>query len=130
MHQADSIGVWGELVNHKRSLTHCPSSQDWAPKCPIHFVIVLYGCGVLGLDFLPYFSFSTLCSVLYTCIFMYIHLCKLIESVLGRLSYVHIGSILCGGRLHSIVYLPSQSSHHAPVSSCQQCLSSQQLLAG
>ena len=34
------LGVWGELVNHKRSLTHRPSSQCWAPECPTHFVFV------------------------------------------------------------------------------------------
>ena len=53
-----------------------------APDCPIMhpgvlivvcFVIVLFWCGVLGLFF--YSSFTTnLDSVLYTCIFMYIHL--------------------------------------------------------
>ena len=40
--------------NHKRSSTHCPSSQGWASKCPIHFVFVyflfvFYGCSLLGL---------------------------------------------------------------------------------
>ena len=33
------LGVWRELVNHKRSLTHRPSSQGWAPRHPTHFVI-------------------------------------------------------------------------------------------
>ena len=27
-------------LNRKRSLTHCPSSEGWAPKCPIYFVFV------------------------------------------------------------------------------------------
>ena len=26
--------VWGELASHKRSLTHRPSSQGWASRCP------------------------------------------------------------------------------------------------
>ena len=26
-----TLGVWGELACHKRLLTHCPSSQGWAP---------------------------------------------------------------------------------------------------
>ena len=30
--------VWGELDNHKRSLTHRPSSQGWAFECPIRYV--------------------------------------------------------------------------------------------
>ena len=28
------LDVWGKLASHKRSLTHCPSSQDWASRCP------------------------------------------------------------------------------------------------
>ena len=38
------LGVWGELVNHKSSLTHHPSSQGWAPRCPICFVFVCVWC--------------------------------------------------------------------------------------
>ena len=30
---------WGELVNHKRSLTHHLSSQGWAPGCPIRLCL-------------------------------------------------------------------------------------------
>ena len=33
------LGVWGEFVNHKRSLTHRPSSQGWAPRHHSDFVI-------------------------------------------------------------------------------------------
>ena len=32
--------MWGEVVNHKRSLTHRPSSQGWAPKCPVINIFV------------------------------------------------------------------------------------------
>ena len=28
------VDVWGELASHKRSLTHRPSSQGWASRCP------------------------------------------------------------------------------------------------
>ena len=42
------VGAWGELVNHKRSLTHHPSCQGWASRCPIHFVFArLYCLGVV-----------------------------------------------------------------------------------
>ena len=63
------LGVWGELVNHERSSTHCPSSQGWAPRCPSHFVFVClyFTFGVLGPCFLPFFSSSTTACVLYTC---------------------------------------------------------------
>ena len=67
------VGVWGEFVNHKRSLTHRPSSQGWAPECPIHYVDCLFvfcGCGGF-LSFLP-LQLPKLCSVLYTCTFMYV----------------------------------------------------------
>ena len=40
-------------VTIKRSLTHHPSFQGWALKCPVnpvHFVFVFYGCSSLGLD--------------------------------------------------------------------------------
>ena len=29
------VGVWGELAGHQRSLTHHPSSQGWAFRCPV-----------------------------------------------------------------------------------------------
>ena len=30
MHVHIHVHVWGELASHKRSSTHCPSSQGWA----------------------------------------------------------------------------------------------------
>ena len=61
----------GRVGYHKRSLTHHPSSQGWASRCPIVCMFVLFGCGVLGLGFLFFSSFMTnLASALYTCIFM------------------------------------------------------------
>ena len=39
-----------------KALTHHPSSQGWAPRCPIHFVFtclyILFWGGVPGLGFL------------------------------------------------------------------------------
>ena len=29
------LDVWGELAGHIRSLTHRPSSQGWAFRCPV-----------------------------------------------------------------------------------------------
>ena len=68
----------------KDLLTHCPSPQGWASRCPMFcvyvcvYVVSICVCGVgvhvagLG-SFLPLHSFCTLsASVLYTCIFMYI----------------------------------------------------------
>ena len=52
------VGVWGELVNHKRSLTYHPSSQGWAHECPTVGLFVLYRCSLLGLGFLPFFCSS------------------------------------------------------------------------
>ena len=43
--RVEHYGVWGELVN---PLTHCPSSQGWAPKS-FPCLFVFYGCGVLVL---------------------------------------------------------------------------------
>ena len=65
------LGVWGELVNHKIALTHRPSSQGWAPECPIDCLFVLCGCGGF-LSFLP-LRLPKLCGVLYTCTFMYMY---------------------------------------------------------
>ena len=44
------LSVWGELVNHKRSLTHRPSSQGWTPRHPTHFVIACFYTYLLVLD--------------------------------------------------------------------------------
>ena len=41
------LDVWGELASHKRSLTHRPSSQGWASRCPvlsIHACMYVYTC--------------------------------------------------------------------------------------
>ena len=46
-------------------IAHRPSSQGWAPRCPIHFV---FKCGVLGLDCLSLYT-TKLASVLYTCFY-------------------------------------------------------------
>ena len=56
-----TLGVWGELVNYKISLTHHPSSQGWAPRCPsviVCFVFVLFWCGVLSLGFFLLFLYD------------------------------------------------------------------------
>ena len=34
LYQLRYMDVWGELASHKRSLTHRPSSQGWASRCP------------------------------------------------------------------------------------------------
>ena len=41
------VGVWGELVTHR------PSSQGWAPECPLHHVGVFLhcACGLVGSEF-------------------------------------------------------------------------------
>ena len=76
MYRTLDLGVWGELVtsNHKRSSTHCPSSQGWAPRCPIHCVSTccavrcIYNYSVLGLGFFSSLPprLTYLASVLYT----------------------------------------------------------------
>ena len=66
-------GVWGELGERegergelaiKDSLTHHPSSQGWAPECPLGSILYVYyvlvSCMVSGLGlpfFLPYMHF-------------------------------------------------------------------------
>ena len=46
----------GELASHKRSLTHRPSSQGWASRCPLLYMFVSLGnCWVGYLSFLSYF---------------------------------------------------------------------------
>ena len=61
-------------VNHKRSLTHHPSSQGWAPRCPIHFVFTcLYCLGVVYWVwvFFLLFLYDYFATVLYTCTCMF-----------------------------------------------------------
>ena len=55
------LGVWGELVNHNRLLAHPPSSQGWAPKCPIQYVCECLA-GVVGGVWIPS-SVTTLANV-------------------------------------------------------------------
>ena len=64
--ESESPDTWvcEELVNHKRSLTHRPSSHGWAPECSAHFILCWFVCtlwvySLLGLGFLPFFSSST-----------------------------------------------------------------------
>ena len=55
-----------------RSLTHCPSSQGWASSIHVH-VVVLFGCGVLGLSFLLFSSITYLVCYAHVRIYMYVH---------------------------------------------------------
>ena len=49
------LDVWGELASRKR-LTHRPSSEDWASRCPLLYMFVCLGNGWVGnLSFLSYF---------------------------------------------------------------------------
>ena len=56
VHRSRTLGCVGKVDNYmyKRSLTHRPSSQGWAPKCPIHLCmlvcIILVWC--IGYGFL------------------------------------------------------------------------------
>ena len=68
-----TLGVLGELASHKRSLTHRPSSQGWAP-CVLLFCclfVCFMGWGFLGFLSPPFCLFA---SVLYTYNSMYIYL--------------------------------------------------------
>ena len=38
VYEMGTLGVWGELVSHKRSLTHHSSSQGWASRLPLLYV--------------------------------------------------------------------------------------------
>ena len=70
------VSVWGELVNHKRSLTHHRSSQGWTPRCPSHLCLRVYTvqvwCTGSGFSFFPS-STTNLASMLH--MYMYFHLC-------------------------------------------------------
>ena len=75
MFVCETLGVWGIMVNHKRSLTRHPSSQDWAPRCPSHLCLCV--CIVWMLCFVSRFSFfslfvTNLACVLYKQIVMYV----------------------------------------------------------
>ena len=65
----------GELASHKRSLTHHPSSQGWAPGVHCYMYIPLFVRAKAGWVTSPFFfSCYIKASVLCTCIFMYIHI--------------------------------------------------------
>ena len=50
------LDVWGELASHKRSLTHRPSPQGWASRCPLLYTFLCLGHGWVGyLSFISYF---------------------------------------------------------------------------
>ena len=61
------------IDNHKRSLTHHPSSQGWAHRCPIRVcVFVLFRYGVLGLGFLSLRLIYLVCYThIFSCIIIY-----------------------------------------------------------
>ena len=40
------LDVLGELATHKRSLTHHPSSQGWASRCPVIDCLFVYLFGL------------------------------------------------------------------------------------
>ena len=44
------LDVLGELASHKRSLTHCQSSQGWASRCSVidGFLLCLFACLLVG----------------------------------------------------------------------------------
>ena len=56
------LDVWEVLAGHKRSLTHRPSSQGWAFRCPVIdclFVCLICRCVALfrmwvGVSFFPF----------------------------------------------------------------------------
>ena len=61
---------------------HCPSSQGWAPECPLHHVGVFLhcGCGLVGSEF-PSFLCDYLSSVHVVCyihvhVFSCIYMCR------------------------------------------------------
>ena len=71
--------MWGELVNHTRSLTHRPSSQGWGSRCPHYTYIMCIHVCVFGgfvfvrsvagrVSFLFFLTFFYWASMLSTCI--------------------------------------------------------------
>ena len=46
------------LASHKRSLTHHPSSQGWASRCPLLYFFVCLGYGWVGYFTFLFFLFS------------------------------------------------------------------------
>ena len=87
--QSRTLGVWGELVNYKRSLTHCPGSQGWAPECPIHFVFVCtvsVWCVGPGFPSFLLFLYNYL-SYIYVVCYTYVYSCTIM--------YIHEQSCTC-----------------------------------
>ena len=83
------VGVWGELVTHR------PSSQGWAPECPLHHVGVFLHCrcGLVGSEF-PSFPCDSLSSVHVVC-YIHVHVFSCIcvvgmSSVYGYEYRVHV----------------------------------------
>ena len=106
------LGVWGELVNHKRSLTHRPISQGWAPmqvSCSFCIcLVVLYRCGVLVLGFLPfilflhdYLSYVVCYAHVFSCTCIYMS--NIIRTLPILLTYMHIHYInyTCKSHAHT-----------------------------
>ena len=61
------------LASHKRSLTHHPSSQGWASRCPLLYFLFVWA--MVGWVTLPFFSFCFLkASVLCICILTYMYM--------------------------------------------------------
>ena len=58
-----TLGCVERVGNHKRSLTHRPSSQGWALECPIHYVYCLFVFCGCGLDSFLFFFCDYLCYV-------------------------------------------------------------------
>ena len=50
------LDVWGELASHNRPLSHRPSSQGWASRCPYVCLSGLWLGGLLHLSFYSDFS--------------------------------------------------------------------------
>ena len=77
-------------VNHKRSLTHRPSSHGWAPECPIHFVW-LFVC-----VFRVWFVTTIL--AMWCAIHLYFHVCpcaKQCSTEHNPLSMIHMNYCTC-----------------------------------
>ena len=74
------LGVWGELVNHKRFLIHNPCSKGWAPRFLfiLCLCVCIVGCGVLGLGFLSSLLLQLTILVCYTRVFSCIQRAKTI----------------------------------------------------
>ena len=110
--------VCGESWLTVKNLTHHPSSQGWAPRCPshcaFHVCIVLVWCIGSGFSFFsPFTTNLHVASVLCTCIFihtLYIYTCTCIRT-----------------RTHTVLREPRFSLAHDYIISVKVCLCSQSL---